>query len=104
MNLHSQWIDQRRKDHMNMIRHHDGDAQVELDAVVMQTAFEHKRPHKFRQSPPAISTECNEMLLVITLKMRKLPPIKCVPHKESSAESMDVGTAALGCPRSEAPL
>jgi len=38
-----------------------------------------------------------EVLSVIALKMRELSPIKGLRHG-------GVGTAALGCPQSEAPL
>src|SRR5258708_27576471 len=39
INLHSLPVDQRSEDHMNMVRHHDSDAQIELFFVVMPTAF-----------------------------------------------------------------
>jgi len=64
-----------------MIGHHDGDPHVESLPVMMQTAFQHDGADKLKKNPPAISTERNEMLPVIALKMRKLSPIKSPLHK-----------------------
>ncbi len=83
---------------MNMIWHYNSDPKVELDPVVVQAAFEHDGTHTLRKSPPVIGTKCYEVLLVVALKMRKLSTIKSLRHSR-----LYVGTAALGCPRSEAP-
>jgi hypothetical protein len=82
-----------------MIRHHHCDPKVDLRPVIVQTAFEHNRTYKLRKNPTMISAERDEVLPVIALKMRKLPTIESLGHTW-----LNVGTAALGCPRSEAPL
>jgi hypothetical protein len=97
-NFHGFVIYQRSEDQVNMIRHDNRNLEVELFSVVMQTAFKHDRSHVSRKNPPPISAKCYKMLRVINLKMRQLPAIKSLRHK------LFVGTAAFGCPRSEAPL
>jgi len=72
---------------VNVIGHHDGDPQVESLPVMMQTAFQHDGADKLRKNPPAISTERNEMLPVIALKMRKLSAIKSPRHKVICGDS-----------------
>jgi hypothetical protein len=81
-----------------MIRHDDSDPQIELLSVVMQTAIQDDLANALRKNPPVIGAECYEVLLVIALKMWKLSPVESLRHRPY------VGTAALGCPRSEAPL
>lgn len=72
---------------MNMIGHHDRDPQVESFAVMMQTAFQHDGADKLRKDPPVIGAEGDEVLFVITLKMRKLSAIKSPRHKVVCGES-----------------
>ncbi|MFZ0860770.1 MAG: hypothetical protein WAN18_08830, partial [Candidatus Sulfotelmatobacter sp.] len=75
---------------MNMVRHHDGNTQIVFRSVVVQTGFQHERAHLHRKKPPPISAESHKMLMVINLKMRKLPTVEGLRHK------VYVGTAALG--------
>jgi hypothetical protein len=70
-----------------MIRHYDSDPQVESLPVMMQTAFQHDGADKLRKNPPAIRTERNKVLVVITLKMRKLSTIKSLRHKVVCGDS-----------------
>jgi|SRR5580704_328607 hypothetical protein len=81
INLHGLLVDERREDEVNVIRHHNSDKQVEFNSVVVKAALEHDRTDAFRKNPPVISTESDEMLPVIALKMRKLSTIKSLPHK-----------------------
>src|SRR5258708_25707988 len=79
INLHSLTVDQRSEDHVNMIRHHDRDSQVEFLSIVVPTAFEHDGTHALRNSPAVIGAECHKVLLVVTLSGGELSPIKaCV--------------------------
>jgi hypothetical protein len=64
----------------------------------MQAALQNNWANMLRQDPSLIGAESHKMLPVINLKMRKLPSVESLCHK------VHVGTAALGCPRSEAPL
>ena len=100
INLHGPLVDQRREDHMNMIGHHDRDPQVDSLPVMMQTALQHDRTHTLRKHPAPISAERDEMLFVITLKMRKLSTIKSLRHKVVCGDSRP----RLSAERSSAPL
>ena len=82
-----------------MIRHHDNNAEVELDFVVIQAAVQHTRAHILRKYPPAVSAECDEVLMVINLEVRKLPTIKSLRHG-----SKMWGQPPSAVRRSEAPL
>ena len=79
--LHSFVVSQRGKDQMNMIRHHHGDAEVELLSIVMQAGFENDRTNALRKRPPPLRAKSHKMLSVFHLKMRKLSPIKSPRHK-----------------------
>jgi hypothetical protein len=72
---------------VNVIGHHDSDPQVESLPIMMQTAFQHDRAHKFRKYPPPIGAEGDEVLFVITLKVRKLSAIKSPRHKVVCGDS-----------------
>jgi len=85
---------------VNVIRHHDRNTQILLRSVVVQTAPEHDRPHLLRQDPSPLSAESNKVLPIIQLKVRQLTPVKSLWHR--GLEFDYVGTAAFGCPRSEA--
>ena len=65
---------------MHVIGHDDGNFQIELCAVVMQAGVQDGVTYSFRQDPPLMRAESNEMSLVINLKMRKLTPIKSLRH------------------------
>jgi hypothetical protein len=78
---------------MYVVGHHDGNAQVEVLSVVMQTAVQHNGSNVLWQDPSVVSAERNKVLPVINLKMRKLPAVEGLWHKDDY-----VGTAALGCP------
>jgi hypothetical protein len=78
---------------MHMVRHHDGDLQVEPRPVVVQTRVENNRTNAFRENPPVLSAKSYKVRFVIDLKMRQLSPIKSLRHGKNR-----VGTAALGCP------
>ena len=97
-NFHGFAIDERSEDQVNMIRHDNRHLEVELVTVVVETACKHDGPHASGKNPPPISAEGNKMLPIVDLQMRQLPTIKRLRHKGY------VGTAAFGCPRSEAPL
>ncbi len=98
INLHGLPVNQRREDHVNMIRHHNSDTEIEFHPVIVKAALQHNRTCPIRKHPPPVSAECYKMLPVIALKMRKLSAIESLRHR------FYVGTAAPGCPRSEAPL
>ena len=72
---------------MNMIGHYDSDPQIESLPVVVQTAFQHDRPHALRQNPTVISAECYEVRLIVALKMRKLSTIKSLRHRVVCGDS-----------------
>jgi hypothetical protein len=80
-----------------MIRHNDGNPQIEFRSVVVKTRFQHNGTHPLRKDPPVVRAKCYEVLPVITLKMRELPPVKSLRHGKN-VEQENVGTAALGCP------
>jgi len=63
-----------------MIGHDNRDPEVELDTVVVQAAFEHEETYSLGENPAVIGAESHEMLLIIALKMRKLPPVKSLWH------------------------
>ncbi len=65
---------------MNVVGHHDSNLEIESIPVVMKTAFEHDGSDRLREHPSVVSTERDEMGLVIDLKMRQLPAIKSMRH------------------------
>ena len=81
IDFHGLLINQRREDHVNMIRHDYSAAKVELNSVVMQTAIEDNLPHMFRKNPPVLRAESYKVLPIIALQMRKLPSIKSLRHR-----------------------
>jgi hypothetical protein len=90
--FHSFVVDERCKDQMNMVGHHNRDTKVEFLSVIMQARFEDKRPNARRKDPATVGAEGHEMLFVIDLEMRKLPAVESLGHR------VYVGTAAFGCP------
>ena len=72
---------------MNVIRNDNGDLEIELFPVVMQTAFKHDRSHASRKNPTPISAESHKMLRIIDLKMRQLPAIKRLRHRGLCGDS-----------------
>ena len=79
-NFHGFIIDQRGKDEMNVIGHDHGNLQIEKFAVVMQAGVQNDRSDTLRQDPSVVSAESHKVRLIVTLQMRKLPPIKRLGH------------------------
>jgi hypothetical protein len=98
MDFHRFEVDCGSKDQMHVVRHDNSSFQVELRTVIVQTTFKNDMSNPLRQNPTFVSAESYEVGLVVALQMRKLPPIKCLRHREP------VGTAAPAVRRSEAPL
>jgi len=86
-NFHCFVIDQGSEDQVNVIRNDNGDLEIELFPVVMQTAFKHDRSHASRKNPTPISAESHKMLRIIDLKMRQLPAIKRLRHRGLCGDS-----------------
>ena len=80
-NLHSFIVNERGEDQVNVIRHDDGDFEIELLFVVVQTACERDRSHASRKNPATVSAEGHKMLRIVDLKMRQLPAIKSLRHR-----------------------
>jgi hypothetical protein len=89
---------------MHVIGHNHRDLQIEKPAIIMQAGVQNDRSNTWRKNPSVISAEGDKVGLVVALEMRKLPPIKGLRHNKGAGRTFYVGTAALGCPRSEAPL
>jgi hypothetical protein len=65
---------------VNVIRHHDSGLKIELDFIVVQAALKNDRTHTLWKSPPMMSAECNKVLPIIALKMRKFSAIESLRH------------------------
>jgi len=87
-------IDEGSEDQVYVVGHHESNAQVKLLSVVVQTAMQYDRANVLWQNPSVVGAESNKVLPVVNLKMRKLPAVKSLGHKDKDY----VGTAALGCP------
>jgi hypothetical protein len=72
---------------MHVIRHDYRNAKIYFCAVVMQAGFQHNRANLDREYPPLMRAEGNEMLLEVTLHMRKRAPVKSLRHDEQSRDS-----------------
>jgi hypothetical protein len=55
---------------VNVIGHDDGDSQVKLPSVVMQTAVENNTSNVLRQDPTVVSAESDEVRFVVALNVR----------------------------------
>ena len=62
---------------MNMIGHDDGDVNLHLEAVVVETTAQGYRACVGGENPTAECAEGYEMWLVIALQVRKIAPVKC---------------------------
>jgi len=70
-----------------MIRHHNGNTEIEFCSVVMQTGIEHDLPNTLRENPSMMSAECDEVLPVVILKMRKPSSIEGLRHEHPCGDS-----------------
>jgi hypothetical protein len=80
IDLHGLLVDQRREDHMHMVRHNHNNLDVQLGPLIMQAALQHDRPDSFGKNPTVIGTERQEVGLTVALQMWKLPSVKSFRH------------------------
>jgi hypothetical protein len=75
------FINQRRENQVDVIRHYHCHMQLISAAMIMSTAIQHNIPRPRRHSPPPFRHKRNEMWFGITLQMRQITPVErhCSP-------------------------
>jgi hypothetical protein len=60
-----------------MIGHDNGDVNLHLEAVVVETTTQGDRACFVGENPTAVRAEGYEMGLVVALQVREIAPVKC---------------------------
>ena len=82
---------------MHVIRHDNGDVEVILNIILVQTALQRDRASRIGQEPSMKCTECDKVALVIALQMRmNRPEGPLIPDVQSHPDARQLPIDRVG--------
>jgi hypothetical protein len=79
-------VNQRREDHVHVIRHHHDHVQIHFDEMFMKTTIEDNTACTLGKNPSAVSSEGQKVMFEVSLEMRKIATIKRLWHTNSHSD------------------